>query len=157
MSAAHAAGIIHGDLKPGNILLSDGGAVKVSDFGLARREATDAAASATLTWEQTASGGASGTPAYMAPELIEGSRSSAASDVFALGAVLYEMLTGKKAIVGSSLLEVFQNIRNLDPQRLSAEVPESLREIVHGMLQVDPAGRPTMAQVASALKGTHSA
>jgi serine/threonine protein kinase len=140
-------------LKPENILLNENGAAKITDFGLARREIPDSSSTATLTWEQNAAGGASGTPAYMAPELIEGSRSSTASDVFALGAVLYEMFTGRKVIEGTSVLEVFQNIRTLDADRVAEDVPAAQREIVRQALQAVPRLRPTMAQIAEELSG----
>jgi serine/threonine protein kinase len=151
MSAAHGGGIVHGDLKPENILISRDGAAKVTDFGLARRHTADPGAAATLTWDRIASGGLSGTPAYMAPELLEGERPSPASDVFALGLVLYEALMGRKAVTGTSILEVIQRIRDLDPQRLASEVPQGFGDPVGRMLQRAPQERPTMPAVVDML------
>ncbi len=150
MSAAHAQGIVHGDLKPENLLLADDGTVKITDFGLARREVKAAATTATLTWAG-ASEGLSGTPSYMAPELIEGQPASMASDVFALGLVFYELLTGRRAVEGTNVLQVFQRLRELDPAALAAQVPEAYRELVSRMLAGDPGARPAMTNVAAEL------
>jgi serine/threonine-protein kinase len=103
MSAAHAAGIIHGDLKPENLLVTGDDTVKITDFGLARREVKGGPTAETLVWQEAAAG-LSGTPSYMAPELLEGERAAPASDVFALGLVLYELLTGRRAVDGANVL-----------------------------------------------------
>lgn len=150
MTAAHAQGIVHGDLKPENLLLSEDGTVKITDFGLARRDAKAAASDATLTW-QGATEGLSGTPSYMAPELLEGQHASAASDVFALGLVLYELLAGRRAIDGTNVLQVFQRLRELVPERLTPDVPEPFRGLMLTMLARAPRERPSMRHVAETL------
>lgn len=151
MAAAHAAGVVHGDLKPENILLSDRGEVKISDFGLARRERKQSDVTGTMTWNQSLNETLSGTPSYMAPELLEGEHSSPSSDVFALGVVLYEMLTGHKAIDGASVLEVLERIRTLDGARLAAEVPAPFSDVVRSALARQAGSRPSMESIAQAL------
>lgn len=152
MAAAHSAGIVHGDLKPENLLLANDGTVKITDFGLARREVKTTPTTATLTWAGAAEG-LSGTPSYMAPELIDGQPASQASDVFALGLVLYELLTGRRAIEGTNVLQVFQRLRELDPQVLAGQVPERYRNLIARSLSHEPRTRPAMSQMATELTG----
>jgi hypothetical protein len=139
VAAAHQAGLVHRDLKPGNILLSmDGGTPvpKVTDFGLAK--ALDAAPGA----DQTRSGVAMGTPSYMAPEQVRDSASvDHRADLFALGAVLYELLTGRKAFVGSDTFEVFQAVcegRHTPVDEVVPGLPRRMIAAVEAALQVDP-------------------
>src|SRR5207249_9510109 len=106
LQTAHRAGVVHRDLKPHNIFLTDSGAVKVLDFGLAR-----VAGWARLTAQSTVMG----TPGYLAPELLGGSGADARADTYALGAVLYEMLTGKRAFPGSDLYMVLRRQREGPP------------------------------------------
>src|SRR6185436_2507832 len=100
MAAAHAAKIVHGDLKPANIMVTSEGGAKIMDFGLAHREPRFSPTAETGSWETDAAGGLSGTPDYMSPEQARSQVASSQSDVFAVGLILYEMLTGKKAISG---------------------------------------------------------
>jgi alkyl hydroperoxide reductase subunit AhpC/tRNA A-37 threonylcarbamoyl transferase component Bud32 len=151
IEAAHRAGIVHGDLKPENILIGADGAAKVTDFGLGRRENRDTAAAATLTWDRNSVGGLSGTPGYIAPELLEGQPSSTASDVYALGIVLYEMLTGRHAVEGNNVLEVLNRIRSLDGEQLAAGVPAGFRNVLREALRRDPQARPSMGHIAAML------
>jgi alkyl hydroperoxide reductase subunit AhpC/predicted Ser/Thr protein kinase len=143
MYAAHARGLIHGDLKPANIMVAECGQVKILDFGLSRRESplerldfeVDATASFGGTDLEPAS--LSGTPSYMAPEQARGDRPSSASDVFALGVIVYEMLTGRKAFPGKNLLQVLNEIARVNPDALAADLPAPFDDLVRRALNPD--------------------
>lgn len=140
MSEAHKAGIVHGDLKPANIMLTQDNTAKVMDFGLARKALGESLETETVIRElgsinsTSGSAGLTGTPGYMAPEITQGQEASAASDVFALGLIAYEMLTGKAAIKGNNILEVIRAIDAIDPDQLSAEVPLPFAKVVRESL-----------------------
>ncbi|KAB2924716.1 MAG: HDOD domain-containing protein [Dechloromonas sp.] len=137
LAHAHAQGIIHRDLKPSNILLDDNGTPRVMDFGIAAR-----------IGEQDASlQEYSGTPAYMAPEYIERREIGARADVFAAGLVLYELLTGQRAVGGDNLFMVMHRIANEDIRLPSGSpVDERLAGILHKALARDPELRYQSAQ-----------
>ena len=123
----HTDGIVHRDLKPANIMLTEHGA-KLLDFGLARRvefrPAVDEESSVgTLTTDLTGKGSIVGTVPYMAPEQLEGKEADARTDIFALGAVLYEMLTGKRAFEGQNQASLISAIMTSDPPAVSASLP----------------------------------
>lgn len=136
VQAAHAAGIIHRDLKPGNILLAADGTPKVADFGLAKRTGSDGA---------TRTGAGMGTPAYMSPEQMnDAKRVGPASDLYALGAMLYEMLTGRPPFLAESEIHLMTQVLTEEPvavRRLVPKVPADLETICHKCLAKDPQRR----------------
>jgi eukaryotic-like serine/threonine-protein kinase len=144
LQAAHRKGIVHRDLKPGNIMLTRTGA-RLLDFGLAKPAAlwpsVRGAAPATVTAPLTAEGTLVGTYHYMSPEQVEGRDADPRSDVFALGAVLYEMATGTRAFQGTSPASVIASILERDPPPIAALqplAPVALDDLVRGCLAKDP-------------------
>jgi eukaryotic-like serine/threonine-protein kinase len=134
LEKAHTNGIVHRDLKPGNVMLTKSGA-KLLDFGLAKPAqnlATMASGSmATMSKPLTMEGTILGTFQYMAPEQVQGRDADARSDIFALGAVLYEMLTGKRAFAGKSQISVMSAILEKDPEPISTVQPLAPRVLDH--------------------------
>ena len=134
LEAAHARSIVHRDLKPANILVTTDGTVKLLDFGLARLSAD-----VDVDVTQTAVGTISGTAAYMSPEQAQGRPLDARSDIFSFGAVLYEMLCGRRAFDGNSIAEVVSAILRDDPRPL--DEPSSMASVVTRCLKKAPADR----------------
>ncbi|MGE5344985.1 MAG: protein kinase domain-containing protein [Acidithiobacillales bacterium] len=145
LEAAHRKRIVHRDLKPGNIMVTTSG-VKLLDFGLAksltRRDAPASLTSApTSAKDVTRDGVILGTPSYMAPEQLEAREADARTDIFAFGAVLYEMVTGKKAFSGESQASLISAILRGDPPPISAlrpQVPPALERVIRTCLAKDP-------------------
>jgi eukaryotic-like serine/threonine-protein kinase len=150
VECAHDAGIVHRDLKPGNILLDDDGNPKVGDFGLAKRLDTD--------HDHTNTGAVMGTPNYMAPEQASGNAKEVgpAADVYALGVILFELLTGKPPFHSESLQELLQKVIHHEPPAMSdsgREAPRDLETICLKCLAKDPEQRyPTAGALAEDLR-----
>jgi eukaryotic-like serine/threonine-protein kinase len=152
LEKAHRSGIVHRDLKPGNIMLTKSGA-KLLDFGLAKPPAPLNTASAAMTGAVTLTspvtpltqqGSLVGTFQYMSPEQIEGREADVRSDIFSLGAVLYEMTTGKRAFEGKSMLSVASAILEKEPEPISSIqplVPPALDHVIRTCLAKDPEER----------------
>lgn len=141
LSVAHRAGLVHRDVKPGNILLAPDGTVKVTDFGIAR------------AWddsqELTRTGAVMGTATYFSPEQAQGSKVDERSDIYSLGVVLYEMLTGQPPFRGDSPVAVaYQHVsaEAPPPSQMNPDVPAELDAIVMKALQKDPAARYQTAE-----------
>jgi predicted Ser/Thr protein kinase len=135
LDAAHQKGMVHRDVKPGNIMLDRSGTVKVVDFGIARAAADD-----TLT--QT--GIVLGTAAYLSPEQAQGVPVDPRSDVYSLGCVLYEMLTGRKPFTGDSALAIaYKHVREdpAPPSQVNPDIPPELEAVVMTAMAKDPAQR----------------
>ena len=146
LAAAHDRGVLHRDLKPANVMLDGRGRVRITDFGLA--VAADAAG---------LDADVSGTPAYMAPEQLAGKGASVRSDIYALGLVLYELYTGKRAFTAASLAELRARKEQEmppAPSELIKDMDPAVERVILRAIARDPRARPaSVAQVAAALPG----
>ena len=157
--AAHKRGIIHRDVKPGNIMIAADGTPKILDFGLAQFEQSLAGIQSAN--DITAPGQIIGTPSYMSPEQAEGSEVDIRSDIFSFGTVMYEALTGKRPFRGSSQGLIVKAVVNSDPEpitRYRADVPPALIKMVERCLEKSPGKRfQSMRDIRSILKEARTA
>lgn len=147
LAAAHGAGLLHRDIKPENVMIRPDGLVKVIDFGLGKQLAApvDSAPDSSATAGPTRTAVVAGTLPYMAPERIRGLAATPASDIFALGAVIYEMLTGRPPFEASTAGDLVVAILTAQAPPIGtgrSGVPRSLGILIHAMLEKDPAQRP---------------
>jgi serine/threonine-protein kinase len=139
LAAAHRRGLVHRDVKPANLLMTDEGRVKVADFGIAR---------AANGMAITRAGTMVGTATYVAPEQVQGQPATSASDVYSLGIVAYECLSGTPPFRGDGEIATALARVNVDAPALPASVPPWLAGLVLAMLDPDPGARPSAADVA---------
>ena len=151
LAAAHERGILHRDIKPGNIMIRPDGLVKVLDFGLARMDTHPDVA--TPEQATTLPGTVLGTPAYMSPEQVRGGPVDARSDIWSLGVVLYEMATGRATFRGGSTPDILVSVLDRQPSRPSAEapgLPPELDSLILKLLEKNPDRRFASASLVTA-------
>jgi formylglycine-generating enzyme required for sulfatase activity/cephalosporin-C deacetylase-like acetyl esterase/predicted Ser/Thr protein kinase len=140
LAEAHRQGVVHRDLKPQNIMIDRDGNARIMDFGIARSVRSEGI---------TGSGMMIGTPEYMSPEQVEGKAVDPRSDLYSLGIILYEMLTGRAPFMGDSVLSVAMKQRSErapDPQQQNPRIPASLSRLILKCLEKEPAGRYQSAE-----------
>ena len=146
LAAAHDKGVLHRDLKPANVMIDGRGRVRITDFGLA-----------VAAGEEVPAGDVSGTPAYMAPEQFAGKGASVRSDIYALGLVLYELYTGRRAFSAPTMAELRaqkESATPTAPSEIAREIDPIVERVILRCMEKDPRQRPaSVAQVAAALPG----
>jgi serine/threonine protein kinase len=155
LAAAHAAGLVHRDVKPENVMVCVDGSVKILDFGLARPVPAALLDLDVTTTATTAPGVILGTLRYMSPEQVRGEPSEAASDVFSLGVLFYELATGYHPFLADSPIGMLHAIRSrppVSPSKLNPEVSAGREAVMLQMLEKDAMRRPSAAEVAARLE-----
>jgi serine/threonine protein kinase len=148
LEVAHAAGVIHRDLKPENIMLEATGQLRILDFGIAKLHRTGAREEETIPASLTQAGTAVGTPSHMAPEQARGGHVDGRADLYAVGVLLYEMVTGRLPFEGTSPIEVvMKQVRDLPtpPRHHDPSLPVALEAMILRALEKDPTSRPPNA------------
>ncbi|MFD2764041.1 serine/threonine-protein kinase [Micromonospora eburnea] len=149
LHAAHEKGIVHRDVKPGNLLVRPNGTLVLTDFGIARSD---------LVGQLTAAGSVLGTASYISPEQATGAVATPASDVYALGVVAYQCLAGRRPFEGDNPLEIAMKHVREAPRSLPADIPPAVKAIVERAMAKDPAARwPSAAALASVARQTKQA
>src|SRR5215510_12903361 len=141
LAVAHERGIVHRDLKPENLFITRDGRLKILDFGIAKLLEPQNESSDGQPPAQTQTGAVLGTMGYMSPEQVRGQPADRRSDIFSVGAILYEMLSGHRAFKADSLVETAYSILNDDPPELPEQVPVDLQEVVWRCLEKKPEER----------------
>src|SRR5262249_46318160 len=144
LDAAHHRGIVHRDLKPENLAFAADGSIKILDFGLARFVSADETPAAAESKTVTTAGAPLGTVGYMSPEQARGQKTDARADIFSVGAILYEMVTGRRAFDGATPADTISAILHQDPPEMTTDrepVPGGLERIVRRCLEKSPDDR----------------
>jgi serine/threonine protein kinase len=145
LAYAHGAGVVHRDVKPGNVLLGSDGRVRLSDFGIARLVGDTA--------RHTRTGTTIGSPAYLSPEQVRGEEVTTAADVYSLGLVLLEALTGRRVYTGPATEAALARLST--PPEVPGDLPEGWRGLLAQMTALEADRRPTAGEVAGRLRGLH--